>query len=532
MANIFDRVKDLEDHKLKLDAPKGTARLLMGRKSEVPICIPQFSKDHEIHLMAFMCNMLAVVVNTGVTMGLRGAALMSALLACSANPSVMLSTYAQDKDYAYIQYFVTETVNKYPFLVITNRGTHLETIMKWYATMISNVDYTKMFANLGHGAKDMQEFVMHASKIGFNMFMNTVLVQFWVCLSKAVTNPDMGSASFENRMNKLVMQKRASNKAILSSSTLREINNVLGYQTNVRSFMVNFLVDLQGAGPNTTEAERLILDIGTYISESGLAGFMNTIEYGLKTRYPILASAELRPALEKVESLIQLYKSKGQLGPFMGILNDPDCIKFAPGAYPMLWSFAMGVAVATNKEMAGLVIDRNFLSNKWYKAGQNIVRAEGLQYNKDMLDALQIDDEGVKQMNLVLNGDYANRVDYIKVRGSAGTQEGEDRDEEEENQYDDGASEGESQMTDMPSLSGGNQKRSVSYYDKQRDEMPQASASSRKSRATDILFGRTHDHYNSKQSDEEVKSILDRNRVQSSKEPEQDSSDMGALGNM
>ncbi|ABX57738.1 nucleoprotein [Salmon aquaparamyxovirus] len=446
MAGIFESVKDLENHKIRLEAPRGGSRLLVGKKDSTPICIPNFDDQEGASAVAFMLRMLTICITSTVNMTVRGAALISAMLSNSEQPSVMMTNYALDQDKTYVQYFVTSMLSEFPFMEITNRGIKLENMMTWYGKMVTENDYDQLFPSSQNDACSLVSAELKNS--GLNMVLGTLFIQIWICLTKAVTNPDVGEVAFNKRMTKLIQQKRVCPKLVMSQSALKAIREVLARQQNVRAFMVNFLIDLQGSGTTSSSTERMVIDIGTYISEAGMAGFMNTIEYGLKTRYPALATAELRPSLEKMESLITLYKSKGPLGPYMNILEDPDAVKFAPGAYPLLWSYAMGVAVATNKDMTGLVVERSFLSGRWFRAGQDIVRSQALRYNKDMIQQLSLDDSDIDELNMVINGEHSKTGEFIKAKGTHAGVEGEDDIEGEEGR--EVLRREESEFVDMP----------------------------------------------------------------------------------
>ncbi|AFH96006.1 nucleoprotein [Ghana virus] len=202
----------------------------------------------------------------------------------------------------------------------------------------------------------------------------TVETQIWILVAKAVTAPDTAEESENRRWNKYLQQRRVNALFELNQGWLTIMRNLIAGSLSLRKFMVELLIEAKKGSAVKGRAVEIIADIGNYVEETGMAGFFATIRYGIETRYPALALNEFQGDLNIIKNLMEVYKTLGPRAPYIVLLEDSIQTKFAPGSYPLLWSFAMGVGTTLDKAMTALNINRGYLEPVYFRLGQRMAR--------------------------------------------------------------------------------------------------------------------------------------------------------------
>ncbi|AVM86012.1 N protein [Mount Mabu Lophuromys virus 1] len=216
----------------------------------------------------------------------------------------------------------------------------------------------------------------------------SVTLQIWVLLTKAVTAPDNAPDAENRRWVKFLQQRRVDRDYQLSSGWLSFARETIAGDLSIRRFMVEILLEIRRSTGVKSRIIQMIEDVGNYIQEAGMAGFLLTIKYGIETRYPTLALNEFQGDLSTVLELMKAYKDFGERAPFMVILEESAQTKFAPGNFPLLWSYAMGVGSALDASVSNLNYMRSYLMMNYFRLGQDtVIKMEG---NLDPLTASEL----------------------------------------------------------------------------------------------------------------------------------------------
>nr|WPV62656.1 MAG: nucleocapsid protein [Jingmen rodent narmovirus 1]WPV62662.1 MAG: nucleocapsid protein [Jingmen rodent narmovirus 1] len=230
----------------------------------------------------------------------------------------------------------------------------------------------------------------------------TVQVQLWVLLIKAVTAPDTARDGENKRWIKFLQQKRVNVFYRLTPTWMDIVRGHIAEDLSIRRYMIRTLIEIQRMGQNKGRILEALADIGNYIEESGLAGFVLTIRFGIETRYAALALNEFQGDIATIERLMRLYLEMGPTAPFMVILEDSIQTKFAPGNYPLLWSYAMGVGSALDKAMANLNFNRSYLDYGYYRLGYRIVRHSQGSVDSRMAAELGVSEEEKERLRRLI----------------------------------------------------------------------------------------------------------------------------------
>uniref|UniRef100_A0AAU7E3A7 Nucleocapsid n=1 Tax=Lophuromys rat paramyxovirus TaxID=3141883 RepID=A0AAU7E3A7_9MONO len=216
----------------------------------------------------------------------------------------------------------------------------------------------------------------------------SITLQIWVLLTKAVTAPDNAPDAENRRWVKFLQQRRVDKDYQLASGWLSFARETIAGDLSIRRFMVEILLEIRRSTGVKSRIIQMIEDVGNYIQEAGMAGFLLTIKYGIETRYPTLALNEFQGDLSTVLELMKAYKDFGERAPFMVILEESAQTKFAPGNFPLLWSYAMGVGSALDASVSNLNYMRSYLMMNYFRLGQDtVIKMEG---NLDPLTASEL----------------------------------------------------------------------------------------------------------------------------------------------
>uniref|UniRef100_A0AAU7E3K5 Nucleocapsid n=1 Tax=Otomys rat paramyxovirus TaxID=3141898 RepID=A0AAU7E3K5_9MONO len=247
-----------------------------------------------------------------------------------------------------------------------------------------------------------------------------VQVQLWILLIKAVTAPDTARDGEMRRWVKFAQQRRVEVFYRMNAVWMDRTRSHLASDLSVRRYMIKTLIEIQRMGQGKGRLLETIADIGNYIEESGLAGFQLTIKYGIDTRYAALALNEFQGDIATIERLMRLYLELGPTAPFMVLLEESIQTKFAPGNYPILWSYAMGVGSALDKAMANLNFNRSYLDYGYYRLGYRIVKQAEGSLDTRMVRELEISQQEQQRLRRLI-ADMNMRADTDMENVQTGT---------------------------------------------------------------------------------------------------------------
>nr|WPV62635.1 MAG: nucleocapsid protein [Wufeng rodent jeilongvirus 4] len=396
MSKLGSVLEEFRSHK---NAPpkRGTlTTALQGLKKNVVIPVPMM-KD-PTRRFQFITFCLQVVWSARSSGAFITGAMMSLLSVFAENPGAMLRSLLNDPDID-VQIAEVSDINN-DSIKLATRGRGMEAYEKEMIQMAStgpagggspypfvNTDFNKI---LPRSTEDLQNAIQ------------TITVQIWILLTKAVTAIDTARDSESRRWIKYEQQRRADIDYRLSDAWLDFARNRIASDLAVRRYMVEILIDAGKAAPPKARVLELICDVGNYVSEAGLAGFFLTIKYGIETKYPALALNELQADLSTVLSLMKCYISLGERGPYMVILEDSIQTKFSPGSYPLLWSYAMGVGAMLDRAVNNLNYSRNYLEQSFYNLGAGMVEKMEGSVNRHVADELGLTTEQISQVKEIV----------------------------------------------------------------------------------------------------------------------------------
>nr|QZU27215.1 nucleocapsid [Kanhgag paramyxovirus] len=244
----------------------------------------------------------------------------------------------------------------------------------------------------------------------FQEVLSSVLLQVWVLLSKAVTAPDTARDSEQRRWVKYLQQRRVKLEYKLKNKWLDIARDNMAEYLSIRRLMVEILIEINRAEGTKSRIVEMIADVGNYIAETGMAGFFLTIKYGLETRYPTLALNEFQGDLTTLQQLMKLYKEQGEKAPYLVLLEDSVQTKFAPGNYPLIWSYAMGIGTSLDRSMNNLNFNRSYLEPLFFKLGQDtVVKLEG-NIDQKIAKELHLTDQQIKTLKEVVKPDLTSQT--------------------------------------------------------------------------------------------------------------------------
>ncbi|UQM99595.1 nucleocapsid protein [Meliandou praomys virus] len=374
---------------------------LHGLKKSVIIPVPVFNKPEQRWF--FTVYMLQIVWSEIASGSMITGALISILSLFAENPGAMIRTLLNDPDLD-VQIAEVASADENGIKLAT-RGKKMDE----YEAEIMRV------ASRGPGRSIQREPYPFVRKEPFKMItrttedlqiaIQTILIQIWILLPKAVTATDTAQDSERRRWNKFSQQRRAEKDYKLEDSWLNYTRARMAEDISVRRYMVEILIEtgkMSGVKSRVIEA---INDIGNYVSETGMAGFFLTIKYGIETKYPALALNELQADLSTVLSLMKLYTELGERAPFMVILEDSVQTRFAPGNYPLLWSYAMGVGSLLDRAVNNLNYTRPYMEHSFFRLGEVMVeKLEGTVNNKIAAE-LELTQEQIDSVKSLVRAD-------------------------------------------------------------------------------------------------------------------------------
>ncbi|UQM99586.1 nucleocapsid protein [Meliandou mastomys virus] len=372
---------------------------LHGIKKSVIIPVPTFTRPDQRWF--FMLFMLEIVWSEIASGAMITGALISLLSLFAENPGAMIRSLLNDPDLD-VQIAEVSAADENGIKLAT-RGKKLDE----FENEIMRVAHKGPPKNKGSSPwpfarKEADHHLMVTKTTeDFQIAVQTITVQLWILLTKAVTATDTARESERRRWDKFAQQRRADKDYQLTDGWLDFTRARMAEDISVRRYMVEVLIETGKMSGVRSRVIEIINDIGNYISEAGMAGFFLTIKYGIETKYPALALNELQADLSTVMSLMKLYTTLGDRAPFMVIVEDSIQTKFSPGNYPLLWSYAMGVGTVLDRAVNNLNYTRPYLENSFFRLGESMVEKMEGSVNNRMAAELELTPEQIEHVKLL-----------------------------------------------------------------------------------------------------------------------------------
>ncbi|UOX72993.1 nucleocapsid protein [Wufeng Chodsigoa smithii henipavirus 1] len=330
-------------------------------------------------------------------------ATISLLTLYAENPGAMVRSLMNDPDIEVVIVDIGSFEGEIPRL--ERRGAIAEQQMRSFTAIINSVAPRDLFERNDVDAMNMRDSGRYLTAI------SSILAQVWILVAKSVTAPDTAEESEGKRWAKYVQQKRVDPTYTVSKQWIKSVRDIISQNLSVRKYMVENLIEVKKSGSSKGRLNEMIADIGNYIEETGMAGFFLTIKYGLEMRYSVLASNELQADLLTIQTLMRTYKEIGVRAPYMVLLEDSIQTKFAPGNYPLLWSFAMGVGVTLDRSMGALNINRSYLEPMYFKLGQSMARQQAGSVDRKIAAELELSDQQLEDLKEVMKSVSSQRTE-------------------------------------------------------------------------------------------------------------------------
>nr|WPV62322.1 MAG: nucleocapsid protein [Wenzhou shrew henipavirus 1] len=318
-----------------------------------------------------------------------GAAL-TLLSAHAENPGAMIRSLINDPDIEVVITDIGDFEQGVPRL--ERRGNRAEQEMESFRRILDRAPDESVFYN-----REIEELEI-ADSGTFLVAIASVLAQVWILVAKAVTAPDTAEDSENKRWAKYVQQRRVNSDYLLSNRWISAMRNLISLDLSIRKYMVEILIEVKKSGVARGRLNEMIADIGNYIEETGMAGFFLTIKYGLEMKFPVIVINEFQADLLTLQTLMRTYMELGPRAPYMVLLEDSIQTRFAPGNYPLLWSFAMGVGTTLDRSMGALNINRSYLEPIYFKLGQNAARKNAGTVDKKLAEELGLTHDQVAEI--------------------------------------------------------------------------------------------------------------------------------------
>ncbi|URD31433.1 nucleocapsid protein [Parajeilongvirus brazilense] len=402
--SLFETIRDFK--LFKNNPPKGGLLhpSLSGLKQKVIVLIPGDQNiDVRWRLLLMSLGLIwSYMAPESVIIG----AYLTLLTLFSEQPAQMLKAMTNDPD---IEVQVLDVIiNDAGDTKFSSRGMNLSDQENAYQVMAESGPDKQADANPFIAESVYTKSIGSAMK--FQEAISSVTLQVWVLLSKAVTAPDTARDSEQRRWVKYLQQRRVKADYKLKPKWLDIARDKMAEHISIRRLMVEILIEIGRASGSKSRIVEMIADVGNYIAETGMAGFFLTIKYGLETRYPALALNEFQGDLTTLQQLMLLYKEQGERAPYLVLLEDSVQTKFAPGNYPLIWSYAMGVGTSLDKSMNNLNFNRNYLEPLFFKLGQDTVTKLEGNIDRNIAKELNLDESQIQNLKEVVRPDLSQQA--------------------------------------------------------------------------------------------------------------------------
>ncbi|AWX68683.1 nucleocapsid protein [Crotalus paramyxovirus] len=413
---LFDIADGFADHQINLRSSKQATGSLSAIKDQILVLIPG-TQDSDI-LSNLLIALLSLIFNAGCPEPICAGAFLSLLVLFTNNPTAALGTHAKDSDTVINTYTITEFAGAGP--VLMNRDQVEEFMTNKLNDLIRAIKFPDLFV------RSNKAEALFTGPVEFKVALNSILIQIWNLLAKSITASNTAEGSEDRRTERFEQEGRIVSIYELSKNMKKRLRETLRKHMIIKKTMVSIMQESVAMGSNGGELVKTIAVISHYVVNAGLTGFFQTIKYGINTRSAALAVSDIQAELGKIKALMQLYKKKGENAPYMVILDDSDASYFAPAAYPMIWSFAMGYGTAVDTALAGVNYNRSFLDSKWFAIGQKMAVESGSKVNVGMLKTLGLTEQQGQALAIILEESKDARAAMISgISGSSTIKDGE-----------------------------------------------------------------------------------------------------------
>nr|AFC87751.1 nucleocapsid protein [Peste des petits ruminants virus] len=368
MATLLKSLALFKRNKDKAPTASGSGGAIRGIKNVIIVPIPG---DSSIITRSRLLDRLVRLAGDPDINGSKLTGVMISMLSLFVeSPGQLIQRITDDPDVSIRLVEVVQSTRSQSGLTFASRGADLDNEADMYFSTEGPSSGSKK--NWFENREIIDIEVQDAEE--FNMLLASILAQVWILLAKAVTAPDTAADSELRRWVKYTQQRRVIGEFRLDKGWLDAVRNRIAEDLSLRRFMVSLILDIKRTPGNKPRIAEMICDIDNYIVEAGLASFILTIKFGIETMYPALGLHEFAGELSTIESLMNLYQQLGEVAPYMVILENSIQNKFSAGAYPLLWSYAMGVGVELENSMGGLNFGRSYFDPAYFRLGQEMVR--------------------------------------------------------------------------------------------------------------------------------------------------------------
>nr|QBK47361.1 NP [Avulavirus sp.] len=214
--------------------------------------------------------------------------------------------------------------------------------------------------------------------------------QIWVTVAKAMTALETAEESEIRRLNKYMQQGRIQKKCLVYPTFRNLVQVTIRNSLVVRTFMVSEIKRAQNSPGGRSAYYNFVGDVAAYIRNAGLTAFLLTLRFGIQTKLPALALSSLSGDIQKMKQLMKLYREKGENAPFMTLLGDSDQMNFAPAEYPLLYSYAMGVASVLESSTGRYQFARDFMNTTFWRIGVESAQSLAGSVDESMAEELRL----------------------------------------------------------------------------------------------------------------------------------------------
>nr|ASX97514.1 nucleoprotein [Human respirovirus 1]ATV91605.1 nucleoprotein [Human respirovirus 1] len=394
MAGLLSTFDTFSSRRSESINKSGGGAIIPGQRSTVSVFTlgPSVTDDADKLLIA--TTFLAHSLDTDKQHSQRGGFLVSLLAMAYSSPELYLTTNGVNADVKYVIYSIERDPKrtKTDGFIVKTRDMEYERTTEWLFGPMVNKN------PLFQGQRENADLEALLQTYGYPACLGAIIVQVWIVLVKAITSSAGLRKGFFNRLEAFRQDGTVKSALVFTGDTVEGIGAVMRSQQSLVSLMVETLVTMNTSRSDLTTLEKNIQIVGNYIRDAGLASFMNTIKYGVETKMAALTLSNLRPDLNKLRSLVDIYLSKGARAPFICILRDPVHGDFAPGNYPALWSYAMGVAVVQNKAMQQYVTGRTYLDMEMFLLGQAVAKDADSKISSALEEELGVTDTAKERL--------------------------------------------------------------------------------------------------------------------------------------
>nr|QKN89213.1 nucleocapsid protein [Human respirovirus 3] len=414
MLSLFDTFNARRQENITKSA--GGA-IIPGQKNTVSIFAlgPTITDDNEKMTLALL--FLSHSLDNEKQHAQRAGFLVSLLSMAYANPELYLTTNGSNADVKYVIYMIEKDLKrqKYGGFVVKTREMIYEKTTDWIFGSDLDYDQETMLQN-GRNNSTIEDLV---HTFGYPSCLGAIIIQIWIVLVKAITSISGLRKGFFTRLEAFRQDGTVQAGLVLSGDTVDQIGSIMRSQQSLVTLMVETLITMNTSRNDLTTIEKNIQIVGNYIRDAGLASFFNTIRYGIETRMAALTLSTLRPDINRLKALMELYLSKGPRAPFICILRDPIHGEFAPVNYPAIWSYAMGVAVLQNRAMELYVTGRSYLDIDMFQLGQAVARDAEAQMSSTLEDELGVTHEAKESLKRHIRNINSSDTSFHKPTGGS-----------------------------------------------------------------------------------------------------------------